>query len=119
MANEVQLMTVNIGALNNAKRPIVKLPSGFGGITVLGVDVTQGGAGTQTLRLIDLGSSGTVSSGTLASLSSGVAVANVPQAFTLGSNPTIDQGKYLGIEEGNVGTTNTVTIIGISYVVGK
>jgi hypothetical protein len=117
--NDPQLLTANIGALNNAKRTLVKVPSGGGGITILGVDVTQGGAGTQTLRLIDMGAGGTSSLGTIATLTSGVAVANQPQAFTLGSTPQISEGRYLGVEEGNVGTTHTVTIVGISYAVGK
>jgi hypothetical protein len=119
MANGPILSGFNIGALNNAPRALVKIPTGLGGITILGASVTQSAAGTQTLRLIDLGTSGTVVSGTLATLTSGVAVANVPQAFTLGSAPQISEGHYLGVEEGNVGTTATVTIIGLSYEVGK
>ena len=119
MSNGPILSGFEVGALNNAKRALVKIPTGLGGITILGVDVIQSAAGTQTLKLVDLGTGGTAVAGTLATLTSGVAVANVPQAFTLGSSPQISEGRYLGIEEANVGTTATVTIIGISYEVGK
>lgn len=118
MAKEIHGFTFNVGALTNAKRPALKVPSGLGGITVLAASVVQGGAGTQSVNLIDLGTAGTVSSGTIATLGSVVFVANVPQAMTI-ATAYVAEGRYIGLEELNVGTMNTVSIVSLSYETGK
>lgn len=120
---DVHIVSANVGALSNASRAIFLVPSEGGGITVLGCEVTQGGAGTQSLYLVDLGSGGTAvaSGGTVASLGSAVAVANTPAAMTVGTtyDGFVDAGHYVGVKEDNVGAANAVTIVSVSYVMGK
>lgn len=116
--NDVNLLSGNVGALSNANRMIGKLPSGYGGIKVLGAQVVQSAAGTCSLNLIDLGTTGTVSGGTIATLGSAVYVANVPKAFTI-STAFVSEGHYIGVEELNVGACATVTIVSLSFLTGK
>ncbi len=117
MAREVHLNSANVGALSNAKRAICKVPSGLGGISIIGAEACLGGAGTSSVNLIDLGTTGTVSAGTICTLGSVVFVANVPQAMTL-STAFVDEGHYIGVEELNVGAMNVVSIISFSYQTG-
>lgn len=49
------IFVANIGAVTNASLPLFKVPAGFGGLTVLGVQSTQLTAGTTQLYLIDMG----------------------------------------------------------------
>lgn len=114
-----QVMVVNIGAVTNANLPIFKCPTGFGGITILGVQSTQLTAGTTQLYLIDMGTAGTATNGGTLATSGTAHAAKVPVAWTLSSSPYLAEGSYLAVKEGNVGTTVTVTEVAISYVFGK
>lgn len=115
---DVNIVSTEIGALSNAIRPLFKVPSAGGGITVLDVNFSQAGAGTTALNLVNLGSGGTSVAGTIASKGSAVYAANVPQSFTL-VDGFVDGGEWVGIQETNVGAANTVSIISLSYVMGK
>ncbi len=117
MAAQLNLTSANVGALSNAKRAICLVPTGCGGVTVLGAEIVQAAAGTCNVNLIDLGTSGTVSGGTIATLGSVVFVANVPKAMTV-STAFVDEGHYIGVEELNVGACNAVTIVSLSYLTG-
>lgn len=112
------LVSANVGAISNEKFPICKVPTGWGGVRVLGAEACMGAAGTTSFNLIDLGTSGTVSSGTIATKGSAVYVANAPQAMTL-SSAFVDEGHYIGVEELNVGAGDTVTIISFSFLPGN
>lgn len=115
---DVNIVATEIGALSNALRPLFKVPSAGGGITVLGVNYSQAGAGTTALNLVNLGSAGTAVAGTIATKGSAVYAANTPQSFTV-STPFVSAGEWVGVEELNVGAANAVSIISISYVTGK
>jgi hypothetical protein len=115
---DVKIISVEIGALSNAKRPIFKIPSDGGGITVIDANIVQAGAGTTGLNLVDLGTAGTAVAGTIASKGSAVYVANVPQAMTM-VTPFVSGGRWVGVEEANVGAANAVTIVEVAYLQGK
>lgn len=121
MSNTPISITGNVGALNNAKRGIWKVPSGYGGITVLGVNLVQSAVGTASVNLVNLGSSGTAVSGTIATGGTGlVAAVNVPDAFTvLAAGAFVDEGEWIGLEEKNVGALAAVSIVSVSAVAGK
>jgi hypothetical protein len=118
MANNVVLVSSNIGALNNDVWAIAKVPTGLGGVTVLDAGYCMGGAGTVALHLCDLGTSGTAVSGTIFTKGSVVNAAGVPVAMTK-STAYVSEGHYIGASEANVGTTDTITVVWFSYVNGK
>lgn len=122
MANyaDVNIVSCNIGALTNDFRPLFKVPTGFGGITVLGASYLTETAGTSTVELVDLGTAGTsVAGGTLFTGGSAVAVAGIPLAMTVDDGATLSEGRWLGVKEANTGTTGAITIVTLSYVMGK
>lgn len=118
-SNSPQIFVANIGAVSNASLPLFKCPTGFGGITIIGVQSTQLTAGTTQLYLIDMGAAGTATDGGTLATSGTAHAAKVPVAWTIGASPYLAEGSYLAVKEGNVGTTVTVTEIAISYVFGK
>lgn len=119
MANIPQVFVANIGAITNATLPLFKCPTGFGGMTVIGVQSTQLTAGTTQLYLVDLGAAGTSTTGGTLATSGTAHAAKVPVAWTVSSTPYLAEGSYLGVKEGNVGTTVTVTEVAVSFVSGK
>lgn len=117
---DVNIVSCNIGALTNDFRPLFKVPSGFGGITVLGASYVTETAGTSTVELVDLGTAGTsIAGGTLFTGGSAVAVAGIPNAMTVDDGATLSEGRWLGVKEANTGTTGAITIVTLSYVMGK
>ena len=120
MDNSPQLMVVNIGAITNASLPLLKCPTGFGGITVLQVQSTFLTAGTTQLYLIDMGSAGTATNGGTLATSGTTHAAKTPVVWTVStSTPYLAEGSYLAVKEGNIGTTVTVTEVAIAYKYGK
>ena len=117
-ANEVKYVVCNIGALSNGKRPIFKIPSGYGGISVLAVNVVASAAGTTALNLVNLGTAGTAVAGTIATKGSAVYVAGTPVAFTV-ADAYQDEGYWIGMEETNVGAAAAECIVSIAYLDGK
>lgn len=116
---EPKVLVVNIGAISNANLPLWKVPTGFGGITILQVQSTQLTAGTTQLYLIDMGAAGTTTNGGTLATSGTAHAAKVPVAWTVSATPYLAEGSYLAVKEGNVGTTVTVTEVAITYVFGK
>ena len=113
------VFVANIGAISNASLPLWKVPAGFGGVTIIGVQSTQLTAGTTQLYLIDMGPAGTTTNGGTLATSGTPHAAKVPVAWTVAASPYLAEGSYLAVKEGNVGTTVTVTEIAITYVFGK
>jgi hypothetical protein len=121
MNGHVCTVVANVGALSNGPRPLFKIPSGFGGITVIGANAVQSAAGTTALSLCDLGTAGTLvasSAGTIATQGSTVYAANVQQPFTV-SSAYVAEGHWVGVIENNVGACATVTLISLEYLLGK
>lgn len=119
--NSPKIFVANIGAISNASLPLFKVPTGFGGITILQVQSTQLTAGTTQLYLIDMGSAGTLTTGGTLATSGTAHAAKTPVAWTVssGTSAYISEGRYLAVKEGNVGTTVTVTEVAITYKFGK
>jgi hypothetical protein len=118
---DVNIVSNNIGALSNDFRPLFKVPSAGGGITILDANYLTESAGTSTVQLVNLGSAGTAvqSGGTLFSGGSAVAVAGIPKAMTVDDTAFVDAGNWVGVQEANTGTTGAITIVTLSYVMGK
>ena len=120
---DVNIVSNNIGALSNDFRPLFKLPAGFGGITVLGASYITETAGTSLVSLVDLGTAGTAVAvgGTIftAAAGSSVAAAGIPNTLTVADTAFLADGHWMGVKEANVGTTGAITIVTLSYVVGK
>lgn len=116
-----RIFVANIGAISNASLPLFKVPSGFGGITILGVQSTQYTAGTTQLYLIDMGAAGTTTTGGTLATSGTAHAAKTPVAWTVtsGTGAYLAEGSYLAVKEGNVGTTVTITEVAITYIFGK
>lgn len=113
----------NIGALSNGFRPMFKVSSGFGGITVLDAAYITETAGTSRLQIVDLGTAGTAvaAGGTIfqATAGSSVAAAGVPNLLAVADTAFIADGHWVGAKEANVGTTGAITIVTLNYVHGK
>lgn len=117
---DVNIVSCNIGALTNDFRPLFKVPSGFGGITVLDASYVTETAGTSTVELVDLGTAGTsIAGGTIFTGGSAVAVAGIPNAMTVDDSALVSEGHWVGVKEGNTGTTGAITIVTLSYCMGK
>jgi ethanolamine utilization protein EutQ (cupin superfamily) len=107
--------------LTNDFRPLFKVPTGYGGITILGANYLTETAGTSTVQLVDLGTAGTsvTSGGTLFTGGSSVAVAGIPKTMTVDDTAYVGEGKWVGVQEANTGTTGAITIVTLSYLMGK
>lgn len=120
---DVHLVSNNIGALTNDFRPICKVPSEGGGITVLNAAYVTETAGTSHVMLVDLGTAGSAvqAGGTIfaATAGSSVAAAGVPNDLAVADTAFIDGGHWVGVKEANVGATGAITIITFAYVMGK
>lgn len=120
---DVNIVSNNIGALSNDFRPLFKIPAGFGGITVVEAQYITETAGTSRVQIVDLGTAGTAvaAGGTIfeATAGSSVAAAGVPNLLAEANTAFIADGHWVGVKEANVGTTGAITIVTLSYVMGK
>jgi hypothetical protein len=116
---DVNIVSCNVGALTNDFRPMFKIPTGGGGVTFIDAASVQEGSGTTSLHLVDLGTAGTAIGGTILSAGSAVSVAGVPGAMGTEVTLFVSEGHWVGAKEANVGTTNAITIVSCSYVMGK
>lgn len=123
MTQDVHIVSVDIGALNNDCRNLFKVPTGQGGITILAANAVGFSAATPALNVVNMGTAGTAAgttaAGTVATMGSTAFAAGAPHAFTVGSYVFIDEGEWLGVEEKNVGAAPTITIVDVAYVMGK
>ena len=120
--NKFTNVSTNVGALTNDFRPWFKIPSGFGGITVLEASYVTESAGTSTVQLVDLGTAGTAvaAAGTIfGSAGSAVAAAGVPVTMTKADTAFVADGHWVGVQEAGVGTTGAITIVTLAYAQGK
>lgn len=119
--NEVFIVSNNIGALSNDFRPLFKVPSGFGGITILDASYITETAGTSSVSLVDLGAAGTAvqASGTIFAGGSAAATAGVPVSMSVADTAFVSENRWVGVKEANIGTTGAITIVTLSYKMGK
>lgn len=118
---DVHIVSCNIGALSNDYRPIFKVPLGWGGITILSASYVTETAGTSSVSLVNAGTGGTAiaSGGTLFAGGSAAATAGVPVDMTVADTAFIDDGNWVAVKEANIGTTGAITIVSLSYLMGK
>lgn len=122
MANQSPIIfATNIEVLTNAQQPLFRVPSGFGGLTIVDATVTFYTAGTAGLHLINGGSVGTSTGadGTLASKSSAAYTAKTPAEMTVSATPYIGEGSFICVKEDNSGSTVDITQIALAYRWGK
>ena len=122
MADQLlQVVTANIGVVNNAILPLFKVQSGFGGLRVTSCEVTFLTAGTAQLYLVDGGTAGTLTTGgTLASSGGTAYSAKTPIAMSVtDATAYLAEGRYLCVKENNVGSSVTVTEVAIKFKWGK
>jgi hypothetical protein len=124
MANDVNLLAVNIGALSGTARPLFKIPDGWGGIKILHASAVQVGSVSTQLYLVTMGAAGTAVGGTLTGMIGGSVdyfAANVPKAFVFGT-AYVAQNTYVGIQEtlGTwvAGTTSANALLSLAYLTG-
>jgi hypothetical protein len=115
---DVNVASFNIGALSNGQRPMFKVPTGFGGVSVVAANVIAAGTSTSSLYIVYMDQTGGTVQGTVATLGSVSIAANVAQAFTV-NTAYVAEGKWIAVKEANVGAVNATTIIDVEYVMGK
>lgn len=118
---DVKLVTLPLGAFDGATElPLVYLPSGGGGITVLSAYLEGGGAGTVVGgELITMTAAGTPAiAGTIGAFAGTVtAAAGVPAALTI-ATAFVDDGQWIGYDQTS-GTVLASAFISLAYVTGK
>ncbi len=111
-------VSLNVGALSNGQRPLFKIPTGFGGITVISANLIAAGTSTSSPYIVYMDPTGGTVQGTVATLGSVSVATNVAQAFTI-NTAYVAEGKYLAVKEANVGALNANTIVDVEYLYGK
>lgn len=124
MSGEVHIITITVGALTNETVPIFKTPTDArgGGITVLSASVIQAGTPDSSLRLVTLGSGGTVVSGTITTTAIGGTtdqfINNAPKAFAI-ATAFVDANTWIGLKEYSVEAGSVDCRVTLNYVMGK
>jgi len=118
---DVHIATLSLGSYNGATHlPLVKVPNGYGGITVLEAHLVGPGGGTAIggvlVTLTDVGTPAV--NGTIGSFAGTVVTAaGVPSALTVSSAYVADD-YWIGFDQTS-GTVPAGTFIVMSYVTGK
>ncbi len=80
----VQIINVNVGAVGTANRNLFRVPTGFGGLTLLNVWLVSDSAGTIVSQLVNMGTGlGTAVSAVVGTLTDGTLTANVKKAYSI------------------------------------
>jgi len=118
---DVHIATLSLGSYNGATHlPLVKVPNGYGGITVLEAHLVGPGAGTAIGGLlVTCTDAGTPTvNGTIGSFAGTVVTAaGVPAALTI-STAYVADDYWIGYDQTS-GTVPAGTFIVMSYVTGK
>lgn len=118
---DVHIATLSLGSYNgDTHLPLVKVPNGYGGITVLEAHLVGPDGGTaiggQLVTLTDVGTPAV--NGTIGSFAGTVVTAaGVPSALTVSSAYVADD-YWIGFDQTS-GTVPAGTFIVMSYVTGK
>jgi hypothetical protein len=78
-------------------------------------------AGTSSVSIVNAGTAGTAieAGGTIFAGGSAAATAGVPVNMTAGDTAFVDDGYWVAVKEANIGTTGAITIVSLSYIMGK
>jgi urocanate hydratase len=80
----VQILTVTVGAVGTANRNLFRVPTGYGGITLLNVWLVSDSAATIVSQLANMGTGlGTAVSAVVGTLTDGTLTANVKKAYSI------------------------------------
>jgi hypothetical protein len=114
-------VVANVGVFTNALQPIFQVPAGHGGYTLVAADSSMYTAGTAQLYIVNGGAAGTSTDGGTAATGAGTAyVAKTPQAMTItAASAFFDEGEWIVVKEGNVGSTVTLTQVSLWLLPGK
>jgi hypothetical protein len=113
-------VTIPIGAVGTANKPLFRVPAGHGGITILAAYLIPGGASTVVASLSNLGTAlGTAISANIGTLGSalGTLTANVQRTLTI-STAYQDAGTWIGWTA-VTGITDGDAMVELEYKYGK
>lgn len=115
----IQVVSCAIGAqAGTVNKGFFRVPSGFGGITLLNAWILSGGAATSVLQLNNMGTAlGTAISSNIGTLNATL-VANVKQAFSI-TTAYQASGTWIGISTGAGGSLDALTDVILEYKWGK
>ncbi len=114
---DVHILTIPLALTGATEIPLVKLPSGGGGITVLSVNLL-GASGTAVGgKLVTMSNAGTPAvNGTIGTFAGTVAASpTVPAALTI-SDAYVAEGEWIGYDQ--TGGTVATAHLALSYVMG-
>jgi hypothetical protein len=115
---DVHIMTFPVVLTGATVIPLVHMPSGGGGITVLGAEMINAGTSV-TGVLVTMTNAGTpATNGTIGSFAGTIAAsATIPAACTL-SDAFVDAGEWIGFDQAS-GTVPAGSFVTMSYIMGK
>jgi len=124
MANDPNMITVAVGTICGTARPLMYIPSGWGGITILEAKAAMGGSALASLYLCTM-TDGVNPVADITSLCGGSSAGwtkDLPQSFVFTTKYVAD-GSYIGVREATTGgavggTTAAYTNIMLSYLTG-
>ena len=118
MSKEIEVVSINVGALSTTNIPIYHVPLAHGGITLTKAWVVTGAAATITLQLNNNGTSlGTAITASVGTLANATTVAGVPKEITISTAYQADN-TWLALACVS-GAGATATLITLEYAYGK
>ena len=122
---DVQIVSVDVGAYTGSTHhPLIKVPNGYGGVSILEAAVIGDGAGTAVgLKLVttaDVSATGGTPAinGTVGAFAGTIVLAEgVVHNCTI-STPFVDEDYWIGLDQSS-GTAATNTVLSLSYAMGK
>jgi hypothetical protein len=114
----VQIISVPVGAVGTVNRGLFRVPTGYGGITLLNVWLDSDTAATIVSQLANMGTGlGTAVSSVIGTLTDGTFTANVRKPYTI-STAYQAAGTWLGLN-GITGTIGSASKLTVEFKWGK
>ena len=115
---DVHVVVLPVALTGATQVPLMHVPTGYGGITVLEADLINSGTAVSSL-LVTMTDAGTPAiNGTVGSISGTTTVSDtIPQAFTI-SDGYVAAGEWIGYDQTS-GTVPAGAFVSLAYVVGK
>ena len=127
MGNLVKTIVLQPGTMSDDADTVLamKVPTGYGGVTIIDASVESDSAGTLALYLVNYGTGGTVVGGTIAANASGTAkvwVAGAPVSLAItAAQAFVDEGEYVFLKKVESAAANDLgdqSSVVINYVDG-